>query len=532
MAARIDFDPSMTGEPDHGLLAASGASSGPQGAPDALPADAAGTPAEPPADNETPAARDVVAVEDGAILRLPEGASIDSPRVNGADLEFVQPDGSVIVVPDGALTGLTIFIGDVEIPPQTVAALFEASGIETAAGPATEGPASSGGNFAIPPGGIGPALPYGPLLPPTELGFGQLDELPRYEGLLEDSETPENGLPGQMAAEAAAIVEDEALAGGIDEDDAVPDYAATASGDVSDNGAWGADGFGRITKVAVGANAAVAVPEGGSVTVYFDQAGAYLGTDATGAAASLVVDSAGTYSFTLLANLLIEGAGEQLDSIGEVLFTGVDGDGDEATIALTLQHKDDVPGSMAAETAAIVEDEALAGGIDEDDDAVPDYAATASGDVSDNGAWGADGFYRITKVAIGANAALAVPEGGSVTVYFDQAGAYLGTDATGAAASLVVDSAGTYSFTLLANLLIEGAGEQLDSIGEVLFTGVDGDGDEATIALTLQHKDDVPGQMAAEAAAPTAPLPPAACGSLAGTISMASRKPSPRMARP
>ena len=55
MAARIDFDPSKTGEPDHGLLAASGASSGPQGAPDALPADAAGTPAEPPADNETPA---------------------------------------------------------------------------------------------------------------------------------------------------------------------------------------------------------------------------------------------------------------------------------------------------------------------------------------------------------------------------------------------------------------------------------------------------------------------------------------------
>ena len=797
MAARIDFDPSMTGEPDHGLLAASGASSGPQGAPDALPADAAGTPAEPPADNETPADPAGGAGEDRAIHSRPGGARNHSPRVNGADLEFVQPDGSVIVVPDGALTGLTIFIGDVEIPPQTVAALFEASGIETAAGPATEGPASSGGNFAIPPGGIGPALPYGPLLPPTELGFGQLDELPRYEGLLEDSETPENGLPGQMAAEAAAIVEDEELANGIDEpDDAVPDLTDAVTGNVSDNGDWGPDGFGRITQFAVGANAALAVPEGGSVTVYFDQTGAYLGTDATGAAASLVVDSAGTYSFTLLDNMLIEGTGEQIDTVGEVVFTGVDGNGDEASIALTLQVKDDVPtlsiddpdaiadgaatvsegggaagsvdgtwahkagaddpatvelrlgegsyatvaygvgqtvvvngqtlgtlsidadgtwhfvsasdidqdeasgfvfslritdadgdiaedsftvdiddvdgevldgtaaltvaeegldddgsdlpvgsddetdaggtlqfkagsdalavqfaalagqpqpgpgfdpaafglpagteiawaygaggtdrtvligsldgipklqlslggdlsiaagatgsvtvtaslldemphsftgstakngfaitgvnveavdiddaaltatvdvtvtddvpGQMAAEAAAIVEDEALAGGIDEDDDAVPDYAATASGDVSDNGAWGADGFGRITKVAIGANAAVAVPEGGSVTVYFDQAGAYLGTDATGAAASLVVDSTGAYSFTLLDNLLIEGVGEQLDSIGEVLFTGVDGDGDEATIALTLQHKDDVPGQMAAEAAA-------------------------------
>src|SRR5690606_32790280 len=142
-------------------------------------------------------------------------------------------------------------------------------------------------------------------------------------------------------------------------------------------------------------------------------------------------------------------------------FTGIDGDGDEATIALTLQHKDDVPGAMAAEAVAIVEDEALAGGIDEDDDAVPDYAATVSGNVSDNGAWGADGFGRITQFAVGANAAVAVPAGGSVTVYFDQAGAYLGTDATGAAASLVVDSTGAYSFTLLDNLLIAGSGEQV-----------------------------------------------------------------------
>ncbi|HEY0918757.1 MAG TPA: hypothetical protein VGD93_06040, partial [Devosia sp.] len=317
MAARIDFDPSMTSEPEHGLLAAGSAGSVSRGG------DAAAAPTEPPADAEMPAAgaRDVVAIEEGAILRLPEGASIDSPRVNGADLEFVQPDGSVIVVPGGAVTGLTIFIGDVEIPPQTVAALFEASGIETAAGPAAEGPASSGGNFAIPPGGIGPALPYGPLLPPTELGFGPLDELPRYEGLLDDSETPENGLPGPMAAELAAVVEDEELANGIDEpDDAVPDLTDVVSGNVSDNGDWGADGFGRITQFAVGANAAVAVPAGGSVTVYFDQAGAYLGTDATGAAASLVVDSTGAYSFTLLDNLLIAGSGEQVDTLGEVLF--------------------------------------------------------------------------------------------------------------------------------------------------------------------------------------------------------------------
>src|SRR5690606_22853323 len=52
-----------------------------------------------------------VAIEAGGIVRLPEGAIIDVPRVNGTDLEFVQPDGTVIVIPEGAVTGLTIFIG-------------------------------------------------------------------------------------------------------------------------------------------------------------------------------------------------------------------------------------------------------------------------------------------------------------------------------------------------------------------------------------------------------------------------------------
>lgn len=119
----------------------------------------------------TEVARVVIEVENGEFLRLPADASIDQPRVNGSDLEFVQPDGSIIVVPEGAIIGLTIFIGDVEIPPQTVAALFEANGIEAAAGPAGPGSQSSGGNFERPVGGIGDAFDIGDLLPPTALAF-------------------------------------------------------------------------------------------------------------------------------------------------------------------------------------------------------------------------------------------------------------------------------------------------------------------------------------------------------------------------
>ncbi|RYG27658.1 MAG: hypothetical protein EON93_20080, partial [Burkholderiales bacterium] len=104
--------------------------------------------------------RVVVELENGNVLRLPDTASVDQPRTNGADLEFVQADGSVIVVPNGAIQGLTIFIGAAEIPPLTVAALFEANGIEAAAGPAGAGAGArgSGGNFEVPVGGIGDAF--------------------------------------------------------------------------------------------------------------------------------------------------------------------------------------------------------------------------------------------------------------------------------------------------------------------------------------------------------------------------------------
>jgi T1SS-143 domain-containing protein len=135
----------------------------------------ADTPAAPPA-AEAPV-RTVVEVGEGSVLTLPAGASIETPRVNGTDLEFVQPDGTVIVVPNGAITGLTIVIDGNTIPAETVAALFDASGIETAAGPEAAPTAipSSGGNFATPVPGIGDGLPLIDLLGNTDFGFGPPD---------------------------------------------------------------------------------------------------------------------------------------------------------------------------------------------------------------------------------------------------------------------------------------------------------------------------------------------------------------------
>lgn len=138
--------------------------------------------------------RIVAAIEDGAFLRLPADASVDRPRVNGTDLEFVQADGSVIVIHDGAITGLTIYIGDVEIPAQTVATLFEANGIETAAGPAggdgTSGARGSGGNFEVPVGGIGEAFNIGDLLDPSELSFDDPEGRDLYQGEFDENDIP------------------------------------------------------------------------------------------------------------------------------------------------------------------------------------------------------------------------------------------------------------------------------------------------------------------------------------------------------
>ncbi|AKR54916.1 T1SS secreted agglutinin RTX [Devosia sp. H5989] len=131
----------------------------------------------------------VVEMAEGNIARLPEGADISQPRQNGANLEFVQPDGTVIVIPNGAVQGLTLFIGAVEIPPQTVAQLFAANGIEAAAGP-EGGAEGSHGNFGWQdPGGIGDGLGYGDLLPPTELFRG----LPDFEQLLGVNSRPTFG---------------------------------------------------------------------------------------------------------------------------------------------------------------------------------------------------------------------------------------------------------------------------------------------------------------------------------------------------
>lgn len=116
-----------------------------------------------------PPATVTIALEDGVIARLPADADLSVPRANGADLEFVQPDGTVIVITGGAISGLVLFVGDVEIPADAVATIFASNGIVPAAGPETSGDTSGSGSFVdLSQQSVGEGLQGGGLLDNTD----------------------------------------------------------------------------------------------------------------------------------------------------------------------------------------------------------------------------------------------------------------------------------------------------------------------------------------------------------------------------
>src|SRR4051812_28050047 len=133
----------------------------------------------PPGNTAPNGPQTIVPLETGNVVHLAAGVDTSHPVQVGNDLEFVQPDGSVIVIPNGAVAGLTIFVGGVEIPPDAVAALFAANNIQPAEG-GQQG-AQGGHQFTDPgPHGIGNAFGLTDLLGPTELAFGTPDNQPRF----------------------------------------------------------------------------------------------------------------------------------------------------------------------------------------------------------------------------------------------------------------------------------------------------------------------------------------------------------------
>ncbi|TIP44583.1 MAG: hypothetical protein E5X77_20300, partial [Mesorhizobium sp.] len=98
----------------------------------------------------------------GNVVKLPANVSIDNIKVDGHNLVLVQPDGSEIVIKDGALNVPTFILGDVEVPRVALIAALESSHINVAFGAdgsisagGNGSPSSAGGNFEHPAGDIG-----------------------------------------------------------------------------------------------------------------------------------------------------------------------------------------------------------------------------------------------------------------------------------------------------------------------------------------------------------------------------------------
>jgi len=300
-----------------------------------------------------------------------------------------------------------------------------------------------------------------------------------------------NSIPELLDGESV-LVEDEKMIEGNDEDDGGVGFV---TGTIVDNVNWGSDGFGGVVSFNVGG--ASFAP---GTTVFWGQDGAFLGTSSGGAAASLIVNTSGIYTFTLLQNMLIgQGVqGEQINVLSTVQIIGADTTGDTVSIPLNLNVEDDVPeirDQMGSDTA-IVEDEKMQNWLGrlatDEPDGLKGYF---EGTIVDNVKWGADGFGGVTKFSVGKQEFTFGPEDTVKTVFWKQDGGFLGEDGgEGAAASLTVNSDGSYLFKLLDNMLLgEGEqGEQIDELATVVITGVDNDGDEIGVGVALQVQDDVP----------------------------------------
>ncbi|MER9437056.1 Ig-like domain-containing protein, partial [Mesorhizobium sp. M0614] len=155
-----------------------------------------GAPVKPEAPAEAkapPAAAPHEYVADAShVVRLPANASIDNIKVDGQNLLLEQADGSVIVVKDGALNVPTFIIGDVEVPRVALLAALEASHVDVAFGAdgsISAGPggsnSSAGGDFSVPPGGIGDGFDLSALLPPTALQFGLLERRELFPSIVD-----------------------------------------------------------------------------------------------------------------------------------------------------------------------------------------------------------------------------------------------------------------------------------------------------------------------------------------------------------
>ncbi|PBB65018.1 hypothetical protein CK228_30305, partial [Mesorhizobium sp. WSM4312] len=416
-----------------------------------------GTPVKPeaPAEAKAPAAaapHEYVA-DANHVVKLPANVSIDNIKVDGHNLVLEQADGSVIVIKDGALNVPTFIIGDVEVPRVALIAALEASHVDVAFGAdgsisagAGGSPSSAGGDFSIPPGGIGDGFGLSALLPPTDLAFGQPDHRELFPSLVDrpvsvvatslltpDQAASETGLNGGPSQSPGSNAASSAETSGV--------------GSISVNAP---DGVGSIVINGVAVTAAGQQIPGqfGYITILsFDPNTGHIDYDYTV-----------THSVTHPDQTTGFDPSDTVPDNFSVTVTDVDGDSASTTFAVAII--DDVP-TAVADTDSVTEGGTVNGNV-------------IAGLGSDGNPAGAD-----TKGADGASVS-GVTGAGATTVVggeFHVVGQY---------GTLTLSADGTYSY--VANANISNASPVTDTF---TYTLKDGDGDTSQTTLNITISDGV-----------------------------------------
>ena len=328
--------------------------------------------------------------------------------------------------------------------------------------------------------------------------------------------------------EAVATVEDESASvhGNQESDDG---YSASVS-NVSLGLKWGADNgdsrsvaFTNPQVTASGAHGAALTSLGAEVHTTILSDGTLVGytggTVPTAANADSVVFYAsvsdagsGAYAFTLVKPL-DHAAGHGEDTLSLTFgYTAKDSDGDSVTGSFTVKVADDVPVSMGDVTASTVLDDdaqtVFAGNTGGNDDV--ENATSVTGDAGALFTVGADGIksvtlsagqtftviYKDTDGSTHQETATWSPTGTMVdgsTTFTATSAHYTGVAGSSAAATLVINADGSYTFTLNAPVVQATAGTtEEDTTIKVGFTVTDGDDDTATGSLSVNVNDDTP----------------------------------------
>ena len=257
---------------------------------------------------------------DGQLV-LPAGVGLDDIKVVGRDLIIQMPDGTQMIVPDGAIIVPQIVVDGVAIPALNFAALLAGQEPQPAAGP----PQSSGGNFADNVGDIGDPFALGDLLPPTQLAFP----------LTEEREV----VPGLVDRDPDVIIQDGGPAGRdvIDNVNETGLPGTRANGIVESPGSAAGNGSDSTTGTIF-----VTAPDGiASIIIN--------GVVVTGAAGQQITTPFGVMTLSALNGDQIGYSYRLLDNTSgdtttdAFLVSLTDTDGDVATARLTINIADDVP---------------------------------------------------------------------------------------------------------------------------------------------------------------------------------------------